>query len=187
MVARVVRGTLMLPFGFFFSGTFEWVAEIKLNMSLTCTSVVGRAAGFGTRIAFWLRDEITSAIDLELVITSGLKYLTGCLAQSLGSKVGLVGELGSKLGVSCTGGKPNLANFFCTRGSLVVFAFSAGGVSIRLGVSTTGGLPNVALPRVLGRSGVGVGVGVGEAGEVVVVGVVVARVCRGGGSCVGIL
>ena len=69
-VAIVVFGTLMLPLGFLLGSTREWVVEIEFIIS--CNSGFGLAAGLGIKIAFWFREDITSAMDLELVMTSGL-------------------------------------------------------------------------------------------------------------------
>ena len=71
-MALTVLGTLMLPFGFFFIGIREWVWDILFNMSVIWISVLSLAVDAGTSMASWLRDEMTSAIDLELVIISGL-------------------------------------------------------------------------------------------------------------------
>ena len=62
----------MLPFGLRFIGTLEWVWEMLDMMSLSWTSGTGLLGSLGTSIASWLSEEMTSAIDLELVMTSGL-------------------------------------------------------------------------------------------------------------------
>ena len=107
----------------------------------------------------------------------------------------LAGDTGGacvSLGVSCTGAAPKVArSLFClgSRVTIVCLVLVGGVVGVVtvhgvdsvgvvcLGVATTGEGPNAA---VTGVFVVGVVIGVG-----VVVGV--CLVCRGGGSCVGIL
>ena len=93
--------------------------------------------------------------------------------------------------MSCTGAVPKSAVGFLPLGSRVTLGGGdgvGGGVIMSgivcLGVRTTGGSPKVAVMRIL--SGGGREVVVGVVG-VVGVGVGVGLVCRGGGSCVGIL
>ena len=81
------------------------------------------------------------------------------------------------LGVLCTGAVPKIAILFLTRGSRVVFG-GAGLGRVGDGGGVEGGGP--LLPGVVGESGV-------IAVCVCVIGVSWGLVCRGGGSCVGIL